>query len=70
MVVQSLEIFINLYCGSHDAGEKNTHVPTFVIENSPNSLGHNSVFIDPNDFKFGIEICCMFSHTTTKFGTN
>ena len=49
---------MQLYCGSHDGGQKNAHQPIFpykVIENSLTSLAHNSVFIDPNDFKFGTQ---------------
>ena len=29
--------------------------PYNIIEHSPTSFAHNSVFIGPNDFKFGTE---------------
>ena len=38
------------YCGNHVGGQKNAHQPIFphnIIENSPTSSAHNSVFIDP-----------------------
>ena len=30
-------------------------LPYNIIENPPTSLAHNSVFIGPNNFKFGTE---------------
>ena len=40
-------------------GQKNVHQPIFpynIIKDSPASLAHNSVFIDPNNLKFVLEI--------------
>ena len=34
-------------------------LPYKLIEDFLTSLTNNSVFIDPNNFKFGKEICCM-----------
>ena len=56
------KISIHLCCGSHIGGQKNAHQPIFpysIIENSPTSLGHKSVFIGPNTFKYGKETSCM-----------
>ena len=56
--VGSLEISVFLYCGSHVGGHKNAHQPIFpynIIENSPISLAHNTVFFGPNSVKFGTE---------------
>ena len=57
-----LKISIHLYYGSHVGGYENAHHPIFlynIIENSPTSFACNFVFVGPNDFKFGTEICCM-----------
>ena len=71
--VQSLKDSIQLYCGSHDGGQKNGHQPIFpyyVIENSPTSLAPNSVLVGPNNFKFGTEARCMVLQAIPKFGAN
>ena len=49
-----LKISIHLYCGSHD-GRKEKSPFSHIIEHSPTSFALNSVFIGPNDFKFGTE---------------
>ena len=42
-----------------------------MIENSPTSFACNSVFVGPNDFKFGTETRFMvFYGAISKFGTN
>ena len=51
--VQNLE---SLHTFVLRGGQKNTHQRR---EDSSASLAHNSVFIDPNSFKFGTETCCM-----------
>ena len=33
--------------------------PCDIIENSPTSLAHNSVFVGPNNLKFGTETPCL-----------
>ena len=33
--------------------------PYYIIKKSPKFLAHKSVFIDPNNFKFGSETHCM-----------
>ena len=53
-----LKIPIDIYCVGHDGGQENAPQPIFpynIIENSPDSFAHNSVFVGPNDFKFGTE---------------
>ena len=57
------KISIHLYCSSHVGGQKNAHQPIFpynIIENYPTSLAYNSVFVGPNNIKFGTKTCCMF----------
>ena len=44
--------------------------PYNIIENFPNYLTHKSVFIGPNDFKFGTETSCMVLRAISKFGAN
>ena len=47
--------------------QKNAHQPIFpynIVENSPTFFDHTSVFIDPNNLKFGTETRCM------EFGAN
>ena len=41
-----------------------------IIENIPTSLAHNSVFIDPNNLKFGTETHCMVLKAILKFRAN
>ena len=43
---------------SRDAHQ--TNFPYNIIKNSPTSFSRNSVFLGPNDFKFGTETCCGF----------
>ena len=61
---------IHLYHGSHVGGQKNGHQPIFpydIIENSPTSLAHNSVFKGPDNFKFGTETHCMVLQAISNF---
>ena len=44
--------------------------PYNVIENSPTSLAHKTVFVDLNNFKFGTETHHMVLSTMSKFGIN
>ena len=41
-----------------------------MIENPPASLPHKSVFIGPNNLKFGTEKHCMVLIVISKFGAN
>ena len=53
-----LKVSIHLYCGSHVGGQDNAPKPILpynIIENSLTSFARNSVFVGPNDFKFGTE---------------
>ena len=45
-------------------------LPTSIIENSPHSLVHDSVFGGPNKFKFGAEARCMVLQAIPKFEAN
>ena len=54
--VQSLETLQTFIFCSHYGGQKNAHQPNFpynLTKNYPTSLVRNSVFIGPNNFKFG-----------------
>ena len=54
-----LKVPIYLYCGSHVGGQENDRQPIFpydIIENSPTSFAHNSVFVGPNDFICGTDM--------------
>ena len=42
----------------------------YEIENSPTSFAHNSVWIGPNNFKFGTETRFMVLQAIPKFGAN
>ena len=47
---------------NHVGGQKNAQQPIFpydIIENSPTSFANNSVFIGPNNFKFGTKTLYM-----------
>ena len=71
--VQSFPNSIHLYCGSHVGGQKNTHQPIFpynITENFPASFVRSSVFLSPNDFKFGTETRFMVLLAISKLGTN
>ena len=66
------KISIHLYFGSHVGTQKNAFQPIFpynIIEKSPTSLAHNSVFIGPNDFKFGTETRCGLIGNTKIWGS-
>ena len=57
------KVSIQLYCGSHVGGEKNAHKPIFpysITENSSTLMAHDSVFNNPNDFKFGTETLLQY----------
>ena len=77
--MQELQLFtvqkisIHLYGGSHADEQKNAHQPIFpfyIIENSPTSLTHNSVFFGRNSFKFGTETRFMVLQAISKYGRN
>ena len=56
------EKYSYIFCGSYVGGQKNAHrliFPYNVIEHSPTSLACNSVFVGPNDFKFGTNTRCV-----------
>ena len=44
--------------------------PYYIIENFPTSLAGNTVFIGPNNFKFGTETCSMVLQAIPEFGAN
>ena len=46
------------------------HFQYNIIENSRLSLAHKTVFVDPNNFKFGTDTHYMVFWTTSKFGIN
>ena len=67
-----LKISIHVYCSSHVGGQEDTYQPIFlynIIDNSPTSFACNSVFVGPNDFKFGTETCFMLLLAISKFMT-
>ena len=73
MAVQSFENLHTFICGSHVGGQENAHQPIFpynIIENPPASFACNSVFVDPNDFKFGRGTRFMVLLAISKFGVN
>ena len=62
IAVQSLEDLYIFILGQPCWWAKECLHPNFpyeIIENPPTSLAYNSVFVDPNNFKFGTETHCM-----------
>ena len=77
--MQELQLFkvqkipIHFCCGSHVGGQNNAHQPIFpydMIENCINSLAHNSIFVGPNDLKFGTETSYIVLKAIPKLEVN
>ena len=68
---QNLHSFIRIAVAMLVGGQKNAHQPIFpysIIEKSPASLAHDSIFVDRNKSKFGTKARCMVQRTISKFG--
>ena len=48
--------------------QKSVLSPYNIIENSPTSLAHTSVFVNPNNFRFGTETRMIFLDQTKIWG--
>ena len=56
--LENLQTFLYVAAVIMVGKKVNAHQPIFpynIIENSPTSLAHNSVFIGPNNFKIGTQ---------------